>query len=42
MNRSFPRKRESRAKYAGPGMSPWVPAFAGTSGMDVDSILQGH
>src|ERR1700730_8214550 len=42
MFRSFPRKRESRAKYGGPSMSPWVPAFAGTSGIDVDSILMGH
>jgi hypothetical protein len=39
MFRSFPRKRESRAKFAGPGMSPWIPAFAGMSGIDVDSIL---
>src|SRR6267154_2914274 len=38
MIRSFPRTRESRATYAGPSMSPWVPAFAGTSGIDVDSI----
>src|SRR6266700_1698842 len=41
MIRSFPRKRESRVKYAGPSMSPWVPAFAGTSGIDVDSIPAG-
>src|SRR6185295_14553640 len=30
---SFPRKRESRVTYADLSMSPWVPAFAGTSGM---------
>ena len=33
MFRSFPRKRESRAKYAGPSAGLWVPAFAGTSGL---------
>jgi hypothetical protein len=38
MIRSFPRKRESRDKYTGPSMLPWAPAFAGTSGIDVDSI----
>src|SRR5436305_9699409 len=31
MPRSFPRKRESRATNAGPW--PWVPAFAGRSGI---------
>jgi hypothetical protein len=36
MFRSFPRKRESRAKFAGHGMLPWIPAFAGMSGIDVD------
>src|SRR6266700_5658353 len=42
MLRSFPRKRESRAKYAKPSMSPWVPAFAGTSGIDINSISPGR
>src|SRR4051812_6258603 len=32
MIRSFPRKRESRVKCAGPSMSVWIPAFAGMSG----------
>src|SRR6266567_2087301 len=53
MFRSFPRKRESRAKCTGPSIPPWVPAGAcpwadrrsdpraGTSGTDVDSILMG-
>jgi hypothetical protein len=36
MFRSFLRKRESRVEYDGPGMSPWVPACAGTSGIDID------
>src|SRR6266851_3425966 len=42
MFRSFPRKRESRVKYAGPSILLWVPAFAGTSGIDVDSIPPDH
>src|SRR6266700_370138 len=42
MFRSFPRTRESRAQHAGPSLLPWVPAFAGTSGIDVDSILPEH
>src|SRR6266567_1358403 len=38
MFRSFPRKRESRTFFPW----PWVPAFAGTSGIDVDSIPPDH
>src|SRR6266700_688117 len=34
MLRSFPRKRESRAKHAGSSMALWVPAFAGMSGIE--------
>src|SRR6266567_1842798 len=34
MFRSFPRKRESRSFF--PWL--WIPAFAGTSGIDADSI----
>jgi hypothetical protein len=30
LSRSFPRKRESRGHDSG----PWVPAFAGTSGIN--------
>src|SRR5882762_3212904 len=38
--RSFPRTRESRAQYAGSSLLPWIPAFAGMSGMfDIDSML---
>ena len=40
MFRSFPRKRESRAKYAR-AMSPWVPAFAGRAETVVNSIPTG-
>src|SRR5258708_39053359 len=35
MIRAFPRKRESRAKYAGPSLLLWIPAFAGMSGIDL-------
>jgi hypothetical protein len=42
MFRSFPRKRESRAKYAGPSLWPWVPAFAGTSGIDSEFMPLEH
>src|SRR6266700_531311 len=42
MIRSFPRTRESRAKYAGPSMASWVPAFAGTSGFDFRRIAERH
>src|SRR5882672_4007941 len=41
-SRSFPRTRESRAKFTGPSVVPWVPALAGTSGIDVDSIQSDH
>src|SRR4249919_242382 len=34
--RSFPRKRESRAFRSG----PWVPAFAGTSGVREQLLLR--
>src|SRR6266567_1487930 len=37
MFRSFPRTRESRATSAGV-RDPWIPAFAGMSGIDVDAI----
>src|SRR5258708_7337785 len=40
--RSFPRKRESRANYAGPGILPWVPACAGTSGIEVEAVRPHH
>src|SRR4051812_45486128 len=42
MFRSFPRKRESRAKYAGPSVLPWIPAFAGMSGVDIALIPFEH
>src|SRR5437879_12935191 len=38
MLRSFPRKRESRTKHVGPSVAPWIPASAGMSGVDIDSI----
>src|SRR6266567_3745308 len=42
MFRSFPRKRESRAKPTSPSMSLWIPAFAGMSGVEFDSITPKH
>src|SRR5438105_956280 len=40
MIRSFPRKRESRAQHACSSMLPWIPACAGMSGIDVDSVYR--
>src|SRR6266700_4619843 len=38
MFRSFPRTRESRSFFPW----PWIPAFAGMSGIDVESIPPDH